>query len=78
MALKLNSSVPAAQGYDKGGKWCRYFIWINTMELPKRGRKNAINYVVGVKSVINNILIKTEKPGAIEKKDVKNAVSKNW
>lgn len=51
-------------------------------ELPwnfqKEAAKKAINDLAGVKSVINNITIKSESNDAIEQKDIENAIARNW
>ncbi|MCC7296890.1 MAG: BON domain-containing protein [Bacteroidia bacterium] len=51
-------------------------------ELPwnyqREAAKSAVDYLNGVKSVKNNIKIKSEIHDAIEKKDVENAIARNW
>lgn len=51
-------------------------------ELPwnyqKESAKNAVNYLMGVKGVTNNITIKSESYDAIEKKDVEDAIRRSW
>lgn len=51
-------------------------------ELPwnyqKEAAKNAVNYLMGVKGVTNNIKIKSETHDSIEKKDVENALARSW
>jgi osmotically-inducible protein OsmY len=51
-------------------------------ELPwnyqKDAAKNAVNYLMGVKGVTNNIKIKSESHDAIEKEDVENAIARSW
>ena len=51
-------------------------------ELPwnyqKVAAKSAVNYLVGVKGVTNNIKIKAESHDAIEQKDVEEAIARNW
>jgi len=44
----------------------------------KETAKNLINYLPGVKGVINNIKIKSETHDAIEKKDVEAAIGRSW
>jgi osmotically-inducible protein OsmY len=40
--------------------------------------KSAVNYLMGVKGVTNNIKIKSEVHDEIEKKDVENALARHW
>ena len=51
-------------------------------ELPwnyqKESAKNAVNYLMGVKGVTNNIKIKSESHDAIEKKDIEDAIHRSW
>ncbi len=51
-------------------------------ELPwnyqKDAAKNAINFLMGVKGVTNNIKIKSENHDSIERKDVENAIARSW
>lgn len=51
-------------------------------ELPwnyqKESAKNAVNYLMGVKGVSNNIKIKSESHDAIEKKDIEDAIHRSW
>lgn len=51
-------------------------------ELPwnyqREAVKNGVNYLMGVKGVTNNITIKSENHDAIEKRDVENAIARNW
>lgn len=51
-------------------------------ELPwnyqKESAKNAVNYLMGVKGVTNNIKIKSESHDAIEEKDVEDAIRRSW
>jgi osmotically-inducible protein OsmY len=51
-------------------------------ELPwnyqKEAAKSAVNYLMGVKGVTNNIKIKSESHDAIEKKDVEEAIGRSW
>jgi osmotically-inducible protein OsmY len=51
-------------------------------ELPwnyqKESAKNAVNYLMGVKGVTNNIKIKSDSHDAIEKKDVEDAIHRSW
>lgn len=44
----------------------------------RESAKTAIIYLAGVKSVINNIKIKSEVQDAIEKKDVEKALARSW
>jgi osmotically-inducible protein OsmY len=43
----------------------------------KEAAKNAINYLLGVKGVINNIKIKSESHDEIEKKNIEEAISRS-
>lgn len=77
-ALKDNWSVPNDKVTVKVEDG-----WITLEgELPwhyqKEAAKNAVNYLTGVKGVINNIKIKSETHNTIEKKDVENALARNW
>jgi osmotically-inducible protein OsmY len=51
-------------------------------ELPwnyqKVAAKNAVNHLMGVKGVTNNITIKSESHDKIEKEDVEAALQRNW
>lgn len=51
-------------------------------ELPwnyqREAAKSAIDYLIGVKHVTNNIKIKSETQDAIEKKDVEDAIARSW
>jgi osmotically-inducible protein OsmY len=51
-------------------------------ELPwnyqREAAKDAINYLTGVKGVTNNIMVKPESHDSIEKKDVEEALARNW
>jgi osmotically-inducible protein OsmY len=51
-------------------------------ELPwnyqKESAKNAVNFLMGVKGVTNNIRIKSESHDAIEKRDVEDAIHRSW
>lgn len=44
----------------------------------KESAKNAVNYLMGVTGVTNNIKIKSETHDAIEKKDVEDAIRRSW
>ncbi len=44
----------------------------------KDAAKSAVNYLMGVKGVTNNIKIKSETHDAIEKKDVEDAIGRSW
>jgi osmotically-inducible protein OsmY len=77
IAFKLNSSVPAENVSVKVENGVVTLSGEIPWNYQREAAKNAINYLVGVKNVINNILIKTEKPEAIEQKDVENAISRN-
>ena len=45
--------------------------WNYQMEVVK----NAVNYIVGLKGITNNIIIKSETKGKIEKKDLEKPVN---
>jgi osmotically-inducible protein OsmY len=51
-------------------------------ELPwnyqKEEAKGCINYLMGVKGVTNNILVKSETHDTIEQKDIENALARSW
>lgn len=51
-------------------------------ELPwnyqKEAAKNAVNYLNGVKGVTNNIKIKSNVHDALEKKNIEEAIARNW
>lgn len=44
----------------------------------KEAANKAVNNLVGVKGVTNNIIIKTETHDDIEKKDIESALLRNW
>jgi osmotically-inducible protein OsmY len=77
-ALKNNWSVPKDKVTVKVEDG-----WVTLEgELPwnyqKDAAKSAVNYLMGVKGVTNNIKIKSETHDAIEKKDVENAIGRSW
>lgn len=51
-------------------------------ELPwnyqKMAAKDAVQYLIGVKGITNNIKIKSESHDAIEQRDVEDAIARNW
>lgn len=51
-------------------------------ELPwnyqREAAKSAVNYLMGVKGVTNNIKIKSESHDLIEQKDVEDAIGRSW
>jgi osmotically-inducible protein OsmY len=51
-------------------------------ELPwnyqREAAKNAVQFLMGVKGVTNNVKIKAESNEAIEKKDVEDAIGRSW
>ena len=51
-------------------------------ELPlnyqREAAKSDINYLGGIKGIINNIKIKSEVHDAIEQKDVENSLARHW
>jgi osmotically-inducible protein OsmY len=78
IALKSNWSVPKDKVSVKVEKG-----WVTLDgELPwnyqKETAKNVVNYLTGVKGVINNIKIKSETHDAIEKRDVEAAIARSW
>jgi len=77
-ALKSNWSVPKDKVTVKVEDG-----WVTLEgELPwnfqKEAAKTAVNYLTGVKGVTNNIKIKSESKDAIEKKEVEDAIGRNW
>lgn len=44
----------------------------------KEAAKNAVKNLLGVTGVINNIKIKSETQGEIERKDIESALRRNW
>lgn len=44
----------------------------------RESAKKAVNNLIGVKGVTNNIKIRAEKNDAIEKKDIEDALMRNW
>lgn len=77
-ALKSNWSVPNDKVTVKVEDG-----WVTLGgELPwnyqKEAAKNAVNFLMGVKGVTNNIKIKSETQDAIEKMDVENAIGRSW
>jgi osmotically-inducible protein OsmY len=44
----------------------------------KEAAKNAVQYLIGVKGVTNNIAINSECENALEQKDIENAIGKIW
>ena len=77
-SLKTNWSVPndkVAVRVETG--------WVTLEgELPwnyqKEAAQTAVSYLVGIKGVTNNIKIKSHSHDAIEKKDVEDAIGRNW
>jgi osmotically-inducible protein OsmY len=51
-------------------------------ELPwnyqKEAAKSAVNYLMGVKGITNNIKIKSESHDVIEKKNIDDAINRSW
>lgn len=77
-ALKSNWSVPNDKVTVKVEDG-----WVTLGgELPwnyqKEAAKNAVDFLMGVKGVTNNIKIKSETQDAIEKMDVENAIGRSW
>jgi osmotically-inducible protein OsmY len=77
-ALKSNWSVPKEKVTVKVEDG-----WVTLDgELPwnyqKEAAKSAVNFLTGVKGVINNIKIKSASHDAIEKKDVEDAIGRSW
>jgi osmotically-inducible protein OsmY len=78
LALKSNWSVPKDKVKVKVEDG-----WVTLEgELPwnyqREAAKSAVNYLIGVKGVTNNIKIKSEIHDAIEQKDVENAIARSW
>ncbi len=78
VALRTNWSVPNDKVTVKVEDG-----WVTLEgELPwnyqREAAKSAVNYLMGVKGVTNNIKIKSEMHDAIEKEDVENAIARNW
>ena len=78
VALKSNWSVPDDKVTIKVEDG-----WVTLDgELPwnyqKDAAKSAVNYLTGIKGVINNITIKSESHDEIEKKDVEEAFGRSW
>ncbi len=77
-ALKSNWSVPkdlVTVKVEDG--------WVTLEgELPwnyqKEAAKSAVNYLTGVKGVMNNIKIKSDTHDEIEKEDVEEAIGRSW
>lgn len=77
-ALKSNWSVPKDKVTVKVEDG-----WVTLDgELPwnyqKEAASSAVNYLMGVKGVTNNIKIKAESHDTIEKRDVENAIHRSW
>lgn len=77
-ALKSNWSVPNDKVTVKVEDG-----WVTLEgELPwnyqRQAAKAGVNYLTGVRGVTNNIKIKSETHDAIEKKDVEEAIARNW
>jgi len=77
-ALKSNWSVPQDTVKVKVEDG-----WVTLEgELPwnfqKEAAKGAVNYLIGVKGVTNNIKIKSESHDAIEKQDLEDAIHRSW
>jgi osmotically-inducible protein OsmY len=77
-ALKSNWSVPKDKVTVKVEEG-----WVTLEgELPwnyqKEAAKDAVNFLMGVKGVSNNITIKAESHDAIEQKDVVDAIARSW
>lgn len=77
-ALKSNWSIPNDKVTVKVEDG-----WVTLEgELPwnfeKEAAKRAVNYLMGVKGVTNNILIKSEIHDKIEQQDVENAIARSW
>lgn len=77
-ALKSNWSVPKDKVTVKVEDG-----WVTLEgELPwnyqKEAAKSAVNYLMGVKGVTNDIKIKSETHDVIEKQDVEDAIGRSW
>jgi osmotically-inducible protein OsmY len=77
-ALKSNLSVPSDKVTIKVEDG-----WITldgelSWNYQKEAAKSAVNFLMGVKGVTNNIKIKSESHDAIEQKEVEKAIARNW
>jgi osmotically-inducible protein OsmY len=57
--------------------------WINLSgevhwNYQREAAKNAVNHLLGIKGVTNNMSIKSETHDAIEKKEIEDALMRNW
>jgi len=77
-ALKSNWSVPdekvSVKVEDGWVTLSGEFPW----NYQKDAAKNAVNYLMGVKGVTNNITIKSGTHDAIEQEDVEEAIGRSW
>lgn len=77
-ALKWNWIIPSAKIKVKvEGGWVTLAGEL-TWNYQKEAAKKAINHLLGVKGVTNSITIKSETKDAVEKKDIQNAIDRNW
>ncbi len=77
-ALKSNWSVPKDKVTVKVEDGWVTLEGELSWNYQKEAAKSAVNYLMGVKGVSNNIKIKSETNDAIEKKDVENAIGRSW
>jgi osmotically-inducible protein OsmY len=78
VALMLNYSVPSENLMVKIENG-----WVTLSgELPwnyqREAAKNAIHYLIGVKGVTNNIIVKSDVHIAIKKENLESAIARNW
>lgn len=77
-ALKTNYSVPNDKVTVKVEKGCVTLEGELPWNYQREAAVSATKYLTGVKSITNNIKIKSETHDAIEKKDVENAIARCW
>jgi osmotically-inducible protein OsmY len=77
-ALKSNWSVPQDKVTVKVEDGWVTLEGELAWNYQKDAAKSAVNYLMGVKGVTNNIKIKSETHDAIEKKDVEDAIGRSW
>ena len=77
-ALKNNWAVPKDKVTIKVENGCVTLDGTLAWNYQKEAAKNATHYLTGVKSIVNNIKIKSESQDTIEKKDIENAIARQW
>jgi osmotically-inducible protein OsmY len=78
MALKLNHSVPNDKIIVKVENGRVTLSGELPWNYQREAATKAVNYLIGVKALTNNIVIKSDTPTVIVKQDVENAMSRNW